>query len=226
MRTVESPIPSRKGVPLGTISAAFHPQSVSTAAEMEALGTAARLASLAIETSQLYSDLVHRSEFDALTNVQNRFSMENVLEAQIKKAHEAASIFGLLYLDLDNFKEVNDEHGHRVGDIYLQEVARRLIGHLRPGDVLARLGGDEFAAMTPRVHNRNDIIEIARRIERCFEEPFELEGLVLYGSASVGVAMYPNDGTTKDTLLTSADAAMYVAKQTRRLVHSRSLKDV
>ena len=226
MRIVETTIPSRKSVPLGTVAAAFHRGSAAKPSEMEALSMAARLASLAIETSQLYSDLVHRSEFDALTNVQNRFSMEKILESQITLSNESASIFGLLYIDLDNFKQVNDEHGHHVGDIYLQEVAERLQSRLRPGDVLARLGGDEFAVMTPGVHNRNDILEIAHRIEYCFSEPFDLDGHVIHGAASVGVAAYPDDGKTMDVLLTAADAAMYVAKQMRRADRRKSEKYV
>jgi diguanylate cyclase (GGDEF)-like protein len=87
---------------------------------------------------------------------------------------------------------------------------------LRGRDMLARLGGDEFAALIAVVRTRAGVMEIAERLMQCFIEPFEVEGYVLRGSASVGVALYPEDGTTKDSLLSAADADMYVAKHTRR----------
>jgi diguanylate cyclase (GGDEF)-like protein len=87
---------------------------------------------------------------------------------------------------------------------------------LRPGDVLARLGGDEFAALVPVAHTRADVAEIALRLERSFDDPFDAGGCVLRGAASVGLALYPEDGSTKDSLLSAADAAMYVAKKTKR----------
>jgi diguanylate cyclase (GGDEF)-like protein len=94
---------------------------------------------------------------------------------------------------------------------------------LRSGDMLARLGGDEFAALVPVVHGRAAIEEIAQRMERCFDAPFAVEGYVLRGGASVGVALYPDDGTSPDSLLSAADAAMYVAKHTKR--HSSDMPD-
>jgi len=114
---------------------------------------------------------------------------------------------------------VNDVYGHHVGDLYLQEVAVRMTRQLRPQDVLARLGGDEFAVLLPAVRSHADVKEVAVRLERCFDEPFALEDYLLQGSASIGIATYPEDGTTKDSMLTAADADMYVGKQTgRRMV--------
>jgi diguanylate cyclase (GGDEF)-like protein len=110
---------------------------------------------------------------------------------------------------------VNDVHGHRAGDLYLQEVAYRMKRQLRPGDILARLGGDEFAVLVPDIHHRTDVEEIALRLECCFDQPFTGEGYVVHGSASVGIALYPEDGTTKDSLLSTADGAMYMVKQTK-----------
>ena len=100
----------------------------------------AALASLAIGTRRLYSDLVHRSEFDLLTDIQNRFSMEKHLDALIDEARRTAGIFGIIYIDLDGFKQVNDVYGHHIGDLYLQDAASRMKRQLRPGDILARLG--------------------------------------------------------------------------------------
>jgi diguanylate cyclase (GGDEF)-like protein len=215
LRVAEMPIPARSGAPLGTICAAFDANTIPRAAEKEALSFAAGLATLAIETSRLYSDLVRRSEFDLLTDIQNRFSLEKYLDKLILVSRQSASIFGLLYIDLNDFKQVNDVYGHRAGDLYLQQVAVRMKRQLRPGDMLARLGGDEFAVLVANVRCRADADEIALRLESCFELPFEGDGYVIQGSASVGIATYPADGTTKDSLLSAADAAMYVGKQTR-----------
>ncbi len=215
-RIVSETIPSRSGAQLGALFAACEPASQPSAVEAEALTLGAGMATLAIETRRLYSDLLHRSEFDLLTDIHNRFSLDKRLDAQIEVARLNASIFGLIYIDLDEFKQVNDIYGHQVGDLYLQEVSLRMKRQLRGGDLLARLGGDEFAALICVIPSRAGVEEIAHRLERCFDEPFAVEGYVLHGSASIGIAIYPEDGTTRDSLLSAADAAMYVAKHTRR----------
>jgi diguanylate cyclase (GGDEF)-like protein len=216
MRIALEPIPARSGAPLGTLYAAFDLDTQPNAIEAEALTVVARLATLAIETRRLYSELLHRSEFDLLTDLHNRFSLDKFLDAQIELARLNAGIFGLIYIDLNEFKLVNDVYGHQVGDLYLQEVSLRMKHQLRANDLLARLGGDEFAALISVVPTRAGIEEIAGRLERCFDEPFAVEGYILRGAASVGIAVYPEDGATRDSLLSAADAAMYVAKHTRR----------
>lgn len=213
-RIVREHIPARSGPPLGHLCAALPPESSPGPEEQQAFHQGTRLATLAIETRRLYSDLVHRSEFDLLTDVHNRFSLEKQLDALIERAREEAGVFGLIYADLDEFKQVNDVYGHRVGDLYLQEVSARMKHQLRSHDVLARLGGDEFAILVPGARSRDDLEEIALRLERCFDEPFRIEGATLSGSASLGIAFYPEDGITRDSVLSSADAAMYVAKHT------------
>jgi diguanylate cyclase (GGDEF)-like protein len=215
-RVIHQDIMSHSGQVLGTIYAALDRESESVGEETEALATGARLATLAIETRRIYSDLIYRSEFDQLTDIHNRFSLDKHLDNCIEEARQKAGLFGLIYIDLDKFKQVNDLYGHHVGDLYLQEVTLRMKRQLRAVDVLARLGGDEFAVLIPSVRNRADVKEVAVRLERCFDEPFAVEGYVMQGSASVGIATYPEDGTTKDSMLTAADADMYVGKQTRR----------
>lgn len=215
-RVIEEPIRARSGRIVGTISAAFDLRSKPRAAESETLTRAAALATLAIETRRLYTDLVHRSDFDLLTDIHNRFSLESYLGQLIETVCENAGIFGLIYIDLDHFKEVNDTYGHQIGDLYLREVAARVKQLIRPDDMLARLGGDEFAVLLPDLRNRDEAEEVAHRIERCIEAPFATEGYIVHGSASIGVALYPEDGTTQTSLLSAADAVMYVNKHVRQ----------
>ena len=219
-RVVQKEIPAHAGSRLGVFFAALDPLTAQAAIEQGALSSGVRLATLAIETRRLYVDLCRRSEFDQLTEVHNRFSLEKCLDAQISEAGKSASIFGLIYIDLDKFKAVNDHYGHHVGDIYLQEAARRMKRQLRDGDVMARLGGDEFSALVSMALNRSEVEEVALRLERCLDEPFSIEGNLLQCSASVGIALYPDDGATGDRLLNSADAAMYVVKNARRTVEN------
>jgi diguanylate cyclase (GGDEF)-like protein len=216
LRIAEHAIAGDTGLPLGAVFAAFDPRTSPNVEEDKALSAAAELATLAIETSRLHSDLVHRSEFDMLTDIQNRFSFEKHLDGLISEARQTAGIFGLIYIDLDDFKQVNDRYGHQVGDLYLQQVAERMKRQLRPGDLLARLGGDEFATLVPVVHNRADVEEIASRLERCFDKLFVVQDHVLHGSASIGIALYPADAVYDDGLLSAADTAMYFAKHSKK----------
>jgi diguanylate cyclase (GGDEF)-like protein len=220
LRIVRHEIPARSGPALGTIFAAFGPLTKSCDNESEALSMGAALATLAIETRRLYSDLLRRSEYDLLTDIYNRFSLDKHLEALIQEARQKAGIFGLVYIDLDEFKQVNDECGHQIGDLYLQEVALRLKRQLRSIDMLARLGGDEFAVLVPVAHSRADVEEIAMRLERSFDDPFAIEGSILHGSASVGISLYPEDAVSKEGLLGAADAAMYEAKSAKRKIRA------
>jgi diguanylate cyclase (GGDEF)-like protein len=217
MRMVSENIPARSGPPLGQIFAAFPAWTQPSAIEEDTLIVGTHLAALAIETRRLYSDLRRRSEFDLLTDIPNRFAMERFMELRIEEARLSGAILGLIYIDLDRFKPINDSFGHHVGDLFLQEVALRMSRQLLGGDMLARLGGDEFAAMVTLQHGRTDLYIILARLEHCFDEPFLIEGHLLQGSASLGVALYPQDGTTKDSLLSAADAAMYVVKNERHL---------
>ena len=218
-RIIQQEIPARSGSALGLLSVALDPLTRPEPVEAEALKMATALSALAIETSRLYHDLRRRSEFDLLTDTHNRFSLDKHLDTLIDESRKAASIFGFIYIDLDEFKQINDVYGHHVGDRYLQEVAVRMKRQLRSHDLLARQGGDEFAALVPQVRTRAEVEEIASRLEHSLDEPFHIEGFTVMGSASIGIALYPENGETRDALLNSADAAMYRAKHSGR--HAR-----
>ena len=216
LRTVERLIPARTGGLLGSIYVALPLRAKSPAELEEALSLGAGLVAVAIETRRLYTDLVHRSEYDQLTGLYNRAVLDQKVEALMQTARDQGSIFALIYIDLDNFKQVNDNYGHRTGDLFLEEAAHRMKSQLRPCDLLARLGGDEFAALLTNVRNREEVEEVAARLERSLAEPFALGKLRLPGSASTGIALYPADANSEDTLLTHADAAMYAHKAQRK----------
>jgi diguanylate cyclase (GGDEF)-like protein len=222
-------IPARSGPPLGTLfagldSKAFPGIHRAFVQEMETLSGGAQLAMLAMETRKLHSELVHRSEVDLLTNIGNRRSLGERLDALIEEAHQNASVFGLVYIDLDNFKPINDRYGHHVGDLFLQQIAQRLKKQLRSNDLLARLGGDEFGVLLPMVRTRTRVEEIVLRLEHSLKEPFSIEGELLQGSASFGYSFYPEDGTTRESLLAAADSAMYAAKNFRKQAQGKTAR--
>ena len=215
LRIAEVPIASHAGHPLGWVYAAFDARTKPRLDELKSLTAAAELATLAIETSRLHTDLVHRSEFDMLTEIQNRFAFEKNLDELIAGSQQTGGMFGLIYIDLNDFKTVNDRYGHQAGDLYLQMVAERMKHQLRPRDTLARLGGDEFGVLVPVIHSRSEAEDIIRRLERCFEEPFAIKSYVVRGSASIGLAIYPTDGVTNDGVMSVADSAMYEKKRSK-----------
>ncbi len=226
---VRQEIPSRSDRYHGELCTLLEVKSPLRSSASEALSMGAWLATLLIESRSLYADLVHRSEFDLLTDIHNRFSLEQQVDKLITRASAEpkleSSRFGLIYVDLDEFKQVNDLHGHRIGDLYLQTVAQRMKRQLRPGDILSRLGGDEFAALVAPLRDVREAQEIAERLERCFEEPFVLDGVSIRGSASFGIAVYPEDGRSRDALFNRADTGMYAAKHRRRLMEAVMAED-
>ena len=220
MRVAAQSIAARIGPSLGTLYAAFDAKARPDSDELGTLSMAGSLAALAIETRRLYSNLLRRSEFDQLTSAHNRFSLDKHLDDLIAGTRNEDGIFGLVYVDLDHFKQINDRYGHQAGDQYLQEVALRMKGQLRSVDTLARIGGDEFAVLLPAVRGRADVEEIALRLEQCFDEPFDLDDVIWRGSASVGIALYPLDAGNRDLLFRVADAAMYASKNHKRRIEA------
>ena len=157
----------------------------------------------------------HQALHDQLTGLPNRALLQRRTTEALAQAARSGSQSGLLLLDLDRFKEVNDTLGHPLGDGLLEVVARRLARSVRPGDVVARLGGDEFAVLLPAVRTGAAAREVAARLRAALAEPVRLEGMSLQVEASVGIALFPGDGGTVEVLLQRADVAMYLAKERR-----------
>ena len=149
---------------------------------------------------------------DALTALPNRIAVLGRLDEAIAEAERARARVAVLFLDIDGFKSVNDTVGHRGGDLVLAEVAQRLRGTLRKEEYIGRLGGDEFAIVMPHVSDRDEIESIAQRIGGVLTFPFAVDEYRFSLSASIGVALYPDDAVGREDLLACADAAMYAAK--------------
>jgi diguanylate cyclase len=160
--------------------------------------------------------LRHLASHDALTGLPNRLLLDDRLAQAIAQAHRHSHEFAALVIDLDRFKLINDSLGHKAGDELLREVAVRLKSAVRAVDTTARLGGDEFVLLLDGPLTQGEAIEIGARAIRAMEPSLRLSGIDVHISASVGIAFYPRDGTTVDTLLARADAAMYSAKECGR----------
>jgi diguanylate cyclase (GGDEF)-like protein/PAS domain S-box-containing protein len=157
--------------------------------------------------------LEYQALHDALTGLPNRSLFGDRLRQALLAARRNQKMFGVLLLDLDRFKDINDALGHDRGDSLLQEVTARLRGVLRATDTIARLGGDEFAVLTTDAKHPDDIVAAARKILAALEGPFAIADQMVETGASIGIAMYPLHGDDPSTLLRRADVAMYVAKR-------------
>jgi diguanylate cyclase (GGDEF)-like protein len=166
----------------------------------------------ALEKREADRQVEQLAYFDALTSLPNRIAILKSMDEAIAEALQTDGRMAVLFLDIDGFKGVNDTVGHRGGDIVLSEVAQRLRGTLRRNEYIGRLGGDEFAIVMPAVSDRREIDSIAQRIGGVLTFPFAVGEYRFSLSASIGVAIYPEDGRGRDELLESADAAMYEAK--------------
>jgi len=162
----------------------------------------------------------HQANHDELTGLANRKLLTVRSHQEIAHAHQRGGSVGLLLLDLDRFKEVNDTLGHPTGDRLLQTVAYRLTHSVRPGDLVARLGGDEFAVLLPQVRDTSAAREVAARLRGALAEPVRLDGMDFDLEASIGIAIFPHDAPDFALLMQRADVAMYVAKAARTGVES------
>ncbi|EOR72154.1 diguanylate cyclase/phosphodiesterase [Thermobifida fusca TM51] len=157
----------------------------------------------------------YQANHDELTGLANRKLLILRTQEALSEAQERRQCVGLLLLDLDRFKEVNDTLGHPTGDRLLQTVAYRLTHSVRPGDLVARLGGDEFAVLLPQVRDAASAREVAARLRVALAEPLRLDGMDFDLEASIGIALYPDHAPDFELLMQRADVAMYVAKEQR-----------
>ncbi|WP_018881155.1 diguanylate cyclase domain-containing protein [Thioalkalivibrio sp. ALE30] len=160
------------------------------------------------------------AHYDPLTELPNRTLFYQILDHELTGARREGQQVALMFVDLDEFKPINDRHGHAVGDLLLRQVAQRLAGAIRESDVAARIAGDEFVVMLPRFHSveesRAHAAAIGEKIRAALAQPFDCDGVEVRISCSIGIALFPLDAADGPGLSRAADAAMYVAKNAGR----------
>lgn len=179
----------------------------------------------AIERKRTEDRIIHMAYYDNLTNLPNRSLFYDRLDKALAHSERYGGTCALMFLDLDNFKRINDTLEHRIGDLLLQGIADRLHNFVRAADTVARqgvsfmtntvarLGGDEFTILLTDIHSLQDSAKIAQRILEILSQPFNLEGYEVFVTISIGIAIFPTDGRDMNTLIKNADTAMYHAKE-------------
>ena len=162
--------------------------------------------------------IAHLAHYDSLTDLPNRVLFRERIERELKKAAEGHQ-FALFYIDIDEFKGINDSLGHHVGDELLKTVASRIRGCLKESDLIARLGGDEFAVVQTAIGSADEAADLIARIHAAIRQPYQCLGHHLSTDASIGIALAPQDGVDHDQLIKNADLAMYAAKSSGRRTH-------
>ncbi|MDB5935626.1 MAG: diguanylate cyclase [Massilia sp.] len=165
---------------------------------------------------EVEQELTQLTRVDSLTGIANRRMFVEALHLAIERARRGGGTMALAYLDIDHFKNVNDSHGHAVGDEALKEFARRLAANVRATDTVARLAGDEFVIIVEDLHNEQEVPAVAAKIADAIRVPFEVGGVQLAVTASIGIALFGGDGQTHAELLANADSALYAAKRAGR----------
>ena len=164
------------------------------------------------ERKQAEATITYQAYHDQLTSLPNRTLFHDRLGQAMVQAKRHGQSMAVMFLDLDRFKVVNDTLGHQIGDALLQAVAQRLKACLREGDTLSRIGGDEFMLLLPLIHSRENVILIAEKVLAALKAPFNIDGNEIFIGVSIGIALYPEDGDSRETLIKHADIAMYHAK--------------
>ena len=162
------------------------------------------------------AELSHQARFDAVTGLLSRTSLRDALDVEITHSHRSHRSIGLLWIDIDRFKEVNDRHGHATGDVVLRSIAQHLAAAIREGEAVGRLGGDEFGVVLTGYDTPTALESAVERMLVALRQPILVDGVESVITSSVGVALHPEDGATPDELMRAADAAMYAAKAAGR----------
>ena len=221
---VSTPLRDTSGRTMGAFCVGAAGPRRLTAFENEAVAAASSLASLALYQRRMYEELQYRSLHDGLTSLANRRCADQHLEEALEEVRAHGGSLLVAYLDINGFKQVNDQHGHKIGDLYLQQIAKRLSAHKRKGDLLARMGGDEFLLIA-KGRSPAEPDGLRERLESAFDEPFSLDGVYVQGSASVGVAVFPIHGESVADLQRFADTQMYAVKHGRKGRNARSYRE-
>ena len=164
--------------------------------------------------------ILHQAHFDSLTDLPNRFLSLDRLSHLLIDAQRKNELVAVLFIDLDDFKKVNDSLGHEAGDKLLVEASERLLSVVRSSDTVGRLGGDEYIVLLPELNNASDALPVVDNLISQFREAFKIDGHELILTSSVGIAIYPGDGEDASELLRNADSAMYHAKELGRNAYS------
>jgi len=171
------------------------------------------------ERKRLSDKLRNMAHYDQLTGLANRALFQDRLSQAVALARRRRAKLGLLYLDLDRFKPVNDNYGHAAGDMLLCAVAGRLREAIRESDPVARLGGDEFAVILAEIDSRADADAVAEKLRFSIDEPYPLDDVIVWIGASIGIAVFPDDAAFGEDLVKLADQDMYRRKQARKAAH-------
>lgn len=209
------------GVPLkshnGTIGAlvikSYPGNACYSTKDQELLQFVSNQIAIAIERQQMQAKLLHMAQFDQLTGLPNRMLLYDRLKTALSSAQRRQEKLSLLYVDLDKFKEVNDTLGHSIGDLLLQEVAKRLQQSVRQSDTVARIGGDEFIVLLPHTQRPEQATRVIEKINAALAKPLTIGSNNLSIVPSIGVAHYPENGDSEQQLLKFADNAMYLNKK-------------
>lgn len=210
------PIKNSSGIVLGAFGMYYDFPALPNEDESNDLTSAARLAGIVMERDHAQKRIRELAYVDELTGLASRAHFYENLEASIKRSDRNQSRLGLLYIDLDNFKSVNDSLGHDVGDLLLQEIAQRLQKVTREIDFVARLSGDEFCILVNDVDDDYAAAHVAQRCLEMISKPVELSARKFTPACSIGIAHYPDDGQDLSTLIKAADTSLYTAKERGR----------
>jgi diguanylate cyclase (GGDEF)-like protein len=215
------PVVDENNQPIGSFALSSFSKREPNEFQKNLMQTASYLVSLVLRREKESIMLQQAAHYDSLTNIPNRSLFNERITQAMARASRSGSSLAIFFIDLDNFKQINDEYGHNVGDIVLQEVAFRLQKRVRREDTFARIGGDEFILL---VENESDVVEltlIAEKLQDALANPIVIDesgdstndGCQI--SASMGISIYPTHGSTSDELLECADKAMYIAKSSK-----------
>ena len=172
------------------------------------------------ESKQNEENLKHQAYFDSLTEIPNRTLFLDRSEIALNQAKRSKEGMAIIFIDLDEFKELNDTLGHDAGDVMLKKVSKRFINCARKSDTVSRRGGDEFTILMPRISNIKDAVKLAERILDSNKSAIAIKDKMVFPKTSIGISIYPQDGDSVETLINNADKAMYSAKKSGKNQYS------